>query len=170
MPGSRSSSIGTRPSPRRARRTATASFRIITTENAARDMDLMRAVLGDERLHYLGYSYGTLLGAVYANLYPDRVGRLVFDGAVDPSLSMLEVDFTQGLGFESALRAYMADCLEIRECPFRGTVDEAMADLGTLLASVDRSPLSASDGRKWVPTRFRWRSSRHSTPRRAGPP
>ena len=55
---------------------------------------------------------------------------------------------TQGVGFESALRAYMADCLTQDDCPFRGTLDEAMADLGTLLASVDRSPLRASDGRE----------------------
>ncbi len=119
----------------------------ITTDNAARDMDLLRGVLGDESLNFLGYSYGTFLGATYAKLYPDRVGRLVLDGAVDPSLSGLEMNITQGIGFEGALRAYMADCLEQDDCPFRGSVDEAMADLGTLLASVDRSPLPASDGR-----------------------
>ena len=120
----------------------------ITTDNAARDMDLLRGVLGDTSLSYLGYSYGTYLGATYAKLFPDRVGRLVLDGAVDPSVSMLEIGTTQGVGFESALRAYMADCLQQVDCPFRGTVDEAMADLGTLLASVDRSPLPASDGRE----------------------
>jgi pimeloyl-ACP methyl ester carboxylesterase len=119
----------------------------ITTENAARDLDLLRAVLGDTQLHYLGYSYGTFLGATYAKLFPDRVGRLVFDGAVDPAVSGPEVSVTQGVGFESALRAYMADCLEGDDCPFRGSLDEAMADLGTLLASVDRDPLQGSDGR-----------------------
>lgn len=119
----------------------------ITTENAARDLDLLRGVLGDRQLHYLGYSYGTFLGATYAKLFPERVGRLVFDGAVDPSTSLLEVVVTQGVGFESALRAYMADCLQRQECPFRGSVDDAMADIGTLLASVDRNPLRGSDGR-----------------------
>ncbi len=119
----------------------------ITTENAARDMDVMRAVLGDAKLSYLGFSYGTFLGATYAKLFPDRVGRLVLDGAIDPSVSGLDVSTTQGLGFESALRAYMASCLEDRDCPFRGTVDEAMRDLGTLLASVDRTPIPAADGR-----------------------
>ena len=59
----------------------------ITTENAARDMDLLRAVLGDRELNYLGYSYGTFLGATYAKLYPERVGRLVLDGAIDPAVS-----------------------------------------------------------------------------------
>jgi len=119
----------------------------ITTENAARDMDMMRAVLGDEQLNYLGYSYGTFLGATYAKLFPERVGRLVLDGAIDPSIPGLDVGITQGVGFESALRAYMADCLTDDECPFRGTVDEAMADLGTLLASVDRDPIHNADGR-----------------------
>jgi pimeloyl-ACP methyl ester carboxylesterase len=119
----------------------------ITTENAARDMDLIRAVLGDTELNYLGYSYGTFLGATYAKLFPDKVGRLVLDGAIDPSIPGIDVGLTQGLGFESALRAYMADCLQDDECPFRGTVDEAMADLGTLLAAVDRDPLPGADGR-----------------------
>ena len=119
----------------------------ITTDNSARDMDLLRAVLGDTELNYLGYSYGTFLGATYAKLFPDRVGRLVLDGAVDPAISNAAVSATQAVGFESALRAYMADCLAGSECPFRGSVDEAMADLGTLLASVDRSPIAASDQR-----------------------
>ncbi|WP_137843269.1 alpha/beta hydrolase [Microbacterium sp. 2FI] len=119
----------------------------ITTENSARDLDLLRAVLGDSELHYLGYSYGTFLGATYAELFPERVGRLVLDGAVDPSIPGIDVGTIQAIGFESALRAYMADCVAGSDCPFRGTVDQAMADLATLLASVDRDPLPAADGR-----------------------
>lgn len=119
----------------------------ITTDNAARDLDLLRAVMGDKKLNYLGYSYGTFLGATYAKLFPQRVGRLVLDGALDPSVSSLDVSTTQAIGFESALRAYMASCLKGNGCPFTGSVDEAMADLGTLLASVDRTPQRNSDGR-----------------------
>lgn len=119
----------------------------ITTINAARDMDLIRAVLGDKQLNYLGYSYGTFLGATYAKLYPEKAGRLVLDGAIDPAVPGLEVGATQALGFESALRAYMKSCLDSGECPFNGTVDESMADLGALLASVDRTPLKNGDGR-----------------------
>ncbi|MCT9002088.1 alpha/beta hydrolase [Microbacterium memoriense] len=119
----------------------------ITTDNSARDMDLLRGVLGDETLNYLGYSYGTFLGATYAKLFPERVGRLVLDGAIDPSVSGLEVGTTQAVGFESALRAYMADCVGGRDCPFGGTVEEAMTDLSTLLASVDANPIPGSDGR-----------------------
>jgi pimeloyl-ACP methyl ester carboxylesterase len=120
----------------------------ITTDNAARDMDLMRAVLGDDELYYLGYSYGTFLGATYAKLFPDKVGRLVLDGAIDPSIPSLDVGVTQAVGFESALRAYMSDCLTHKDCPFRGSVDDAMADLGTLLASVDADPIPNADGRE----------------------
>ncbi|MDZ8276941.1 alpha/beta hydrolase [Microbacterium aquimaris] len=120
----------------------------ITTDDAARDMDVIRAVLGDTELNYLGYSYGTFLGATYAKLYPEKVGRLVLDGAIDPSIPGLEVGTVQALGFESALRAYMADCLDGQDCPFRGSVDDAMADLGALLAAVDADPLQAGDGRE----------------------
>lgn len=119
----------------------------ITTINAARDMDLIRAVLGDKQLNYLGYSYGTFLGATYAKLYPEKAGRLVLDGAIDPAVPGLEVGATQALGFESALRAYMQECLDSGECPFNGSVDDGMTDLGALLASVDRTPLKNGDGR-----------------------
>lgn len=86
----------------------------ITTVNSARDMDLIRAVLGDTQLNYLGYSYGTFLGATYAELYPEKAGRLVLDGAIDPAVSGVDVGTTQALGFESALRAYMQDCSTLR--------------------------------------------------------
>ena len=120
----------------------------VDTESAARDLDLLRAVLGDEKLNYLGYSYGTFLGATYAELFPEKVGRLALDGALDPSTSNFDVTRTQAQGFESALRAYLADCLAGSECPFTGTVDEAMATIAALLASVDASPIQASDGRE----------------------
>ena len=120
----------------------------VDTDSAARDLDLLRAVLGDKHLSYLGYSYGTFLGATYAELFPDKVGRLVLDGAVDPSTSNLDVTRTQAQGFESALRAYLTDCLSGSECPFNGSVDDAMATIGALLDSVDVSPIASTDGRQ----------------------
>lgn len=120
----------------------------VDTESAARDLDLLRATLGDSKLNYLGYSYGTFLGATYAELYPDKVGRLVLDGALDPSTSNFEVTKTQAVGFENALRAYLENCLAGTECPFDGTVDDAMTTVAALLASVDASPIAASDGRE----------------------
>jgi len=119
----------------------------VETTQAARDLDLLRAILGDKKLNYLGYSYGTFLGATYAELYPKNVGRLVLDGAVDPSTTNAEVNRVQAQGFESALRAYLTDCLDSGECPFRGNVDQAMSTVRALLDSVDASPIAASDGR-----------------------
>ncbi|MDF2574960.1 MAG: alpha/beta hydrolase, partial [Agromyces sp.] len=119
----------------------------VDTVSAARDLDLLRAILGDEQLNYLGYSYGTFLGATYADLYPEKVGRLVLDGAIDPSASDAEVTEAQAVGFEQALHAYLEDCLTTEECPFDGSADEGMAEVGRLLASVDASPLRGTDGR-----------------------
>ncbi|MDJ1114882.1 alpha/beta hydrolase [Microbacterium dauci] len=120
----------------------------VTTANAARDMDLLRGVLGDEQLHYLGYSYGAYLGAMYAELFPERVGRVVLDGGIDPSIPGALVGARQAVGFESALRAYLAACLESHDdCPFSGTVDDAATALADGLAAVDAAPIEATDGR-----------------------
>jgi pimeloyl-ACP methyl ester carboxylesterase len=119
----------------------------VDTASAARDLDLLRAVLGDEKLNYLGYSYGTFLGATYAELYPEKTGRLVLDGAIDPASSIYEVNETQAKGFESALSAYLDNCIGSRDCPFTGSTDEALSTIGALLASVDQTPIKNSDGR-----------------------
>ncbi|WP_240792293.1 MULTISPECIES: alpha/beta hydrolase [unclassified Salinibacterium] len=121
---------------------------LVDTVSAARDMDVLRAALGDERLNYLGYSYGTLLGATYAELHPEKTGRLVLDGALDPATSDFDVTAAQAQGFESAMRAFLADCLTGEECPFSGTsVDEGMAELAGIFDRLDASPLRAEDGR-----------------------
>ena len=120
----------------------------VTTEQSARDLDLIRGVLGEAELRYLGFSYGTFLGATYAGLFPDRAGSLVLDAAMDPSVSGAMVGASQAVGFENAIRAYLEDCGDTGQCPFTGTVDDGMADLGALLASLDRSPLTGSDGRR----------------------
>jgi pimeloyl-ACP methyl ester carboxylesterase len=120
----------------------------ISTRDAARDLDLLRAVLGDEQLNYLGYSWGTALGAQYAELFPERVGRLVLDGALDPSVPGSMVGAKQAIGFEATLRSFFEECARVEDCPYAGTVDDMMADLGALLARVDRSPVAGADGRR----------------------
>ena len=123
--------------------------RAVDTESAARDLDLLRAVLGDDELNYLGYSYGTFLGATYADLYPEKVGRLVLDGALDPTASSFEVNKAQARRVRGgAASRTWSDCLAGDDCPFSGTVDESVDELGRLLASVDASPLRGSDGRR----------------------
>ncbi len=120
----------------------------VDTVSAARDLDMLRAVLGDKKLNYLGYSYGTFLGATYAELFPKKTGRLVLDGALDPSTSDFQVTKTQAVGFESALRAYLVDCLTTKGCPFSGTVESATAQIGALLDNLDVNPIRAKDGRQ----------------------
>ncbi|TXK18436.1 alpha/beta hydrolase [Homoserinibacter sp. GY 40078] len=120
---------------------------LVDTRSAARDLDLIRAALGDETLTYLGYSYGTYLGAVYAELFPDRAGRLVLDGAIDPSADESEFTLAQAQGFEGALRAYLADCVDRSDCPFTGTVDEAETRVAAIMRALDANPLPAPDGR-----------------------
>lgn len=120
----------------------------VDTVSAAHDLDLLRSVMGDSKLYYLGYSYGTFLGATYAGLYPDKVGHVVLDGAVDPSTSSFEVTKTQAEGFENALRAYLKDCLGTGGCPFSGTVDDAMDHIRALIDAVDTSPIRNGDGRQ----------------------
>ncbi len=121
----------------------------IDAASVARDMDVMRAVLGDDKINYLGYSYGTYLGTMYAELFPDKVGRMVLDGAVDPTVSDLEALANQMGGFESALRAFVADCqANNSDCPFSGDVDSAMTEIRALLDGIDAKGLVASDGRE----------------------
>jgi pimeloyl-ACP methyl ester carboxylesterase len=120
---------------------------VVDTVSAARDLDILRAAVGDPQLHYLGYSYGTALGAKYADLFPDRVGRLVLDGAVDPAIDFAELGYGQAAGFESALRAYMADCLAGAGCPFTGTVDDGVRTVQNFLDSLVGSPLPTGTDR-----------------------
>ena len=119
----------------------------VDTVSAAHDLDMLRAAVGDSELNYLGYSYGTLLGAIYAENFPGNVGRMVLDGALDPSSSSFDVNLTQAMGFEKALRAYLTECLAGSDCPFSGSVDVTMTQIADLLAELDQSPLTASDGR-----------------------
>ncbi|MGV0111474.1 alpha/beta hydrolase [Arthrobacter sp. CP30] len=119
----------------------------VDTGSAARDMDILRALVSDPTLTYLGFSYGTQLGATYAELFPRRAGRLVLDGAIDPSLSNEEITLGQADGFEKAVRAYVADCQQGAECPYSGSVDDGVRQIQELFAAVEREPMTADDGR-----------------------
>ena len=122
--------------------------RHVSTEEAARDMDVIRAVLGEPKLTYFGASYGTFLGATYADLFPERVGRMVFDGAIDPSLSSAETSIVQAKGFEVALEAYVADCVEDGECYLGATVEEGMRRISAFLEQLDAQPIAGAGERR----------------------
>ncbi|MEL7977197.1 alpha/beta hydrolase [Isoptericola sp. F-RaC21] len=122
----------------------------VDTQSAARDMDMLRAVLGDDALNYLGFSYGTQLGATYAGLFPDRAGRLVLDGAIDTTLSSEEISHGQAVGFENALRAYVQDCQAGADCPLTGSVDDGMRQIRQVLDHAYERPYPTSTSDRTV--------------------
>lgn len=118
----------------------------VDTDSAVRDLDILRAVVGQKSsLDFLGYSYGTFLGAHYAELFPERVGAFVLDGAVDPSLGIRGIALGQAGGFELAVRAFMEDCLQGNRCPFTGTVDDGLDQLDTFFEMAGATPIPTSD-------------------------
>lgn len=117
----------------------------VSTAEAARDMDIARALLGRAKLDWFGASYGTDLGATYATLFPDRVGRMVLDGAVDPSLDAFEAAMAQAVGFNRALEAFIAECVDSKDCPLGHDHATAITRLRDLLADLDAHPLRVGD-------------------------
>ncbi|MEU3528597.1 alpha/beta hydrolase [Streptomyces sp. NPDC038707] len=123
-------------------------LRHVSTVEAARDMDILRSVLGDRRLNYVGASYGTFLGATYAGLFPERVGRIVLDGAMDPSLDARRLNLDQTAGFETAFQTFAKDCVRRSDCPLggRGTSPARVGDrLRAFFRELDARPLPARD-------------------------
>jgi pimeloyl-ACP methyl ester carboxylesterase len=121
----------------------------VSTIEAARDLDVLRSALGRVALDYFGASYGTKLGATYAELFPEQVGRFVLDGAVDVSATSRESSLDQARGFETALRAYVENCVETVDSCFLGdSVEEGIGRITEYLEQVDAQPLTAGDGRQ----------------------
>jgi pimeloyl-ACP methyl ester carboxylesterase len=110
-------------------------------------MDILRAALGDAKLNYLGKSYGTYLGATYADLFPELVGQFVLDGVVAPDLTSAEVNEGQAAGFELATRAWAKDCVDEGDCPLGDSVDQVMAGMRDFLQSLDTNPIPSGDPR-----------------------
>ncbi|XIE80097.1 alpha/beta hydrolase [Streptomyces sp. SBR177] len=126
----------------------------VGTENAARDMDLMRRVLGDDKLHYFGISYGTELGGVYAHLFPKNVGRAVFDAVVDPSAGVVAGALGQTKGFQLALDNFAQDCVKRGDaCRLPGSSVAGIEGFITdLLAELDAEPIAGIGDRKLTQT------------------
>ncbi|MEU5597087.1 alpha/beta hydrolase [Streptomyces sp. NPDC020298] len=114
----------------------------VRTTDAARDMDLMRQVLGDAKLYYFGISYGTELGGVYAHLFPRNVGRAVFDAVVDPTQDPEQSSLGQARGFQLALDNFAEDCTsKTTDCPIGDTAQDVKDRIAKLLADLDRKPI-----------------------------
>ena len=104
--------------------------------------------MGEESLNYLGYSYGTGLGYTYAELLPDNTGRMVLDGALDPSLSAEEIDLGMAEGNEIALESYVEACQAGQtgaDCPLSGEVENGVQQVRDLIASANTSPMGTSE-------------------------
>ncbi|EFL40037.1 peptidase [Streptomyces griseoflavus Tu4000] len=123
-------------------------LRHVSTVEAARDMDIVRAALGDKKLNYVGASYGTFLGATYAGLFPQRAGRLVLDGAMDPSLPARRLNLEQTEGFDTAFTAFAKDCVRQGDCPLggRGTAPGQVGkNLKAFFERLDARPIPTGD-------------------------
>ena len=112
----------------------------ISTVETANDLDRVRTALGEETITYMGFSYGSELGATYATLFPTHIRAMVLDGAIDPDLDGIETARAQAIGAERALDSFLADCSAHRTCAFnnRGNAESAFDDL---MAKLDAEPL-----------------------------
>ncbi|WP_406290477.1 alpha/beta hydrolase [Streptomyces sp. NBC_00209] len=120
----------------------------IGTSHTARDLDLMRYLLGDKRLHYFGVSYGTALGAVYAHLYPSHVGRLVLEASVDPTVDLDEEQVAQVEAVQAAFDRFAVHCAaHIRDCPTGDGPEEAARRMARLADRLEKKPAPAGGGR-----------------------
>ena len=124
----------------------------VGTRDVARDLDILRATNSNTKLNYLGISYGTRIGAIYADLFPGRVGRVVLDSAVDPSKREID-SITETVAFkEGVLRQYVEHCQAQDGCPLTGSTDEAVAQLAAFVDGLDQAPLTAPDSDATVNT------------------
>ena len=124
----------------------------VGTRDVARDLDVLRATNGNAKLNYLGISYGTYIGALYADLFPDRVGRTVLDSAVDPSKRETDRDAERITFKEGVLRQYVEHCQAQSACPLTGSTDEAITQLAAFVDDLDKTPLTAPDSDATIDT------------------
>jgi pimeloyl-ACP methyl ester carboxylesterase len=114
----------------------------LSTDAVAQDLDLIRQAIGDKKLSYLGFSYGTLIGSLYAERFPDRIRAMVLDGAIDPSLDLEQFRSGQAEGFEKSLTAFIDDCAAKEACAFHAN-GKTLAAFDSLMASIDAKSLPA---------------------------
>ncbi|MFI5084865.1 MAG: alpha/beta hydrolase [Actinomycetales bacterium] len=126
----------------------------VDTVSSAKDMDILRAVLNEKQLNYMGFSYGTKLGATYAGLFPKNVGKFSLDGALDPSLSVAQVAAGQNMGFDRAFQSWAAKCSQDAKCPVHGSAGDVVAQVDKLRDSYVNNPQRARDGRVVTSSEF----------------
>ena len=119
----------------------------VGTQSVAKDLDALRAAVGDDKLNYLGYSYGTRIGAAYAEAYPDKVRAMILDGAVDPNADPIQADIDQAEAFQKAFNDYAADCANDPACPLGVDPDKAVEVYKSLVDPLVESPMPTRDPR-----------------------
>jgi pimeloyl-ACP methyl ester carboxylesterase len=124
-------------------------LRHIGTVNASRDLDVIRQVLGDKRLNYLGFSYGTRLGAVYAAQFPDRVGRFVLDGVDTLTEPLSEQGMASARGQQTALENFLTWCAKDIACPFGQDPRDAREQVVRVVRSLDENPVPTDFGNEF---------------------
>jgi pimeloyl-ACP methyl ester carboxylesterase len=117
----------------------------VGTRDVAKDLDILRAALGDQKLTYLGYSYGTRIGSTYAEQFPQNVRALVLDGALDPTETTVDRTVEQNAGFQQAFDAYAADCAKQPTCPLGTDPKQATAVFQQLTRPLLDKPLTVGD-------------------------
>jgi pimeloyl-ACP methyl ester carboxylesterase len=118
----------------------------VGTNDSARDMNAIRRALGEDRISYFGFSYGSELGATWATLFPDTVRAAVLDGAADPTAGEVESAAQQAAGFENSLDSFLTQCGQESDCALHNDGDAAGA-FDQLMAAIDEAPLPALDDR-----------------------
>ena len=111
-------------------------------------MDVARAAMGQQKLDWFGASYGTQLGATYATLFPQKVGAMVLDGAVDPAQDVFGSAFGQATGFQRALDAYLDACAKLESCPLGQDPNAANRALATFMSRLEDQPLPTGTDRE----------------------
>jgi pimeloyl-ACP methyl ester carboxylesterase len=117
------------------------------TANVAKDLEAIRTGLGDDKLTYLGYSYGTRIGALYAEAYPDKVRAMILDGAVDPNADQIEEEIRQAAAFQKAFDNYAADCASSPDCPLGTDPTKAVDVYKSLVDPLVKHPAETKDPR-----------------------
>ena len=119
----------------------------VGTANVAKDLEALRAAVGDDKLNYLGYSYGTRIGAAYAEAYPDKVRAMILDGAVDPNADPIQADIDQAQAFQKAFDDYAADCAKSPDCPLGTDPAKSVAVYRSLVDPLVDKPMKTADPR-----------------------
>lgn len=131
-----------------AQRTSTEMLANVGTRDVVKDLDVMRSALGDKKLTYLGFSYGTFIGSVYAEQFPANVRAMILDGAVDPSQNSVDASVAQAAGFQKAFDQFAAWCAKRQDCALGSDPSKAVQAYRDLVLPLIKNPVDTGDGRK----------------------